>query len=124
MPRVEGEEGEGVDYDSEDDEADWLYSQTHPPNHPGSRRGSIAERRQSTASNVMDASSDRIQQGIAADIDNDDDDDSYEEEDEMDLGPSFSKEDQVKAMVFLDQWLAWESSIEETIEVLEKDGWF
>lgn len=41
-----------------------------------------------------------------------------------DLGPSFSVEEQERGLQFLDEWLAAEAAMEETMDILEQDGWF
>jgi hypothetical protein len=40
------------------------------------------------------------------------------------LGPSFSHAEQERATEFLQQWLFVEAGMEDTIDVLERDGWF
>ncbi len=49
-------------------------------------------------------------------------------EEEVDLlerwGPSFSAEETRRALTYLDGWLAMELNMEQTIEILEKDGWW
>jgi plasmid stabilization system protein ParE len=40
------------------------------------------------------------------------------------LGPCFTVEEQQRGLAYLDEWLAAESAMEETMDILEQDGWF
>jgi len=40
------------------------------------------------------------------------------------LGPCFTVGEQQRGLAYLDEWLAAESAMEETMDILEQDGWF
>eukprot|EP00624_Nannochloropsis_granulata_P002224 evm.model.NODE_21338_length_17281_cov_23.374863.5 len=50
-----------------------------------------------------------------------------EEEEQLsleELGPCYTAAEHQRGLAYLDEWLASESAMEETMDILEQDGWF